>query len=72
MCKRGYTTSNIIKTLRKGIRTFEVSLVKGFLKDEGYYCGEVNNDFEDALDNSVKIYQRDKNLVADGVIGANT
>lgn len=61
-----------MKILKKGISDPQVEVVKGFLRDEGYFFGGVHPHFGFVLDNAVKRYQRDKGLTVDGIVGNAT
>ncbi len=50
----------------------DVFSVKTTLTTLGYYEGEINGVFDPALTEAVRAFQRDFNLVADGIVGVNT
>ena len=68
--------------LRRGSRGDDVARVQDVLKFslitaeymgfDGYYFGVVDGDFGAKTEAAVKAFQKDRNLVVDGVIGAKT
>lgn len=63
-----------LTVLKKGAKCAEVRSMQTLLKGFGYNLGSygVDGDFGNATEAAVKEYQRDKHLVIDGVVGANT
>jgi N-acetylmuramoyl-L-alanine amidase len=49
-----------------------VTGIKGRLKNLGYYDGEVNDDEDDEYDSCVRQFQKDNDLVVDGIVGPKT
>ena len=61
-----------MRTLKKGVEGEDVQDVQGFLKEEGFYNGPIDGKFGPVMENSVILFQKEKGLVSDGVIGAKT
>ena len=59
-------------TLKKGSRGEAVKTWQLFLHIHGYNCGDADGIFGSKTDKAVREWQRDHNLVADGIIGPNT
>lgn len=55
-----------------GARGEGVGELQQFLKEQGYYAGEIDNAFGGQTEDAVKAYQRAKGLKDDGMVGANT
>lgn len=49
----------------------DIFAVKANLSTLGYYSGEIDGVFDEALQNAVMAFQQDFNLVADGVVGVD-
>ena len=64
----------IIKTLRKGDKQACVKALQILLIGYGYHCGAAgaDGDFGGDTQRSVKAYQKDKGLQADGIVGPKT
>ncbi len=62
-----------MRVLKKGLKDYaEIHAVQQLLKDLNFYHGRVDGDFGKGTDNAVKLYQREKGLKADGIVGNNT
>lgn len=61
-----------IEKLKKGDTYPEVKTIKERLAIEGFYRGEINEQFDDSLEEAVKAFQRLHGLFPDGVIGKKT
>ena len=54
-----------------GARGEGVGELQQFLKEQGYYAGEIDNAFGGQTEDAVKAYQRAKGLKDDGMVGTN-
>lgn len=59
------------RNVRKGSRGPHVEALKKRLEIEGYYEGEIDDRFDNALEDAVKTYQRTHQFKTDGVSSAN-
>jgi hypothetical protein len=55
-----------------GAKGAGVSDLQEFLKEGGFYTGEIDSDFGGQTKAAVEAYQRSKGLTADGMVGTNT
>ncbi|MDO5021851.1 MAG: D-alanyl-D-alanine carboxypeptidase family protein [Eubacteriales bacterium] len=58
--------------LRMGSISTEVKDLQQKLKDLGFYDGEIDGQFGSATKESVKLFQKQHNLTADGIAGSST
>ena len=58
--------------LRRGSTGEQVSIVQKVLEDGGYDTGAIDGNFGEKTETAVKAFQKDKKLVADGIIGDKT
>ena len=68
----GKSVSITLNTLRKGNEGNQVKTLQRLLNALGYACGEVDGIFGHRTDGAVNVYQADKGLEVDGVVGRNT
>lgn len=66
------TQTNTKPTLRKGSKGESVKTLQDKLNKLGYNCGEVDGDFGSNTLKAVKLFQTDKGLEVDGIVGAKT
>ena len=59
-------------TLLRGSTGEQVSIVQKVLEDGGYDTGAIDGNFGEKTETAVKAFQKDKKLVADGIIGDKT
>ena len=50
----------------------EVTVLQQRLKSYGFYSGEINGVFDQAIEEAVKTFQEEEGLVADGILGLAT
>ena len=58
--------------LKLGATGEEVKIVQQWLKDYGYYNGEIDGSFGPETDKAVKIFQEEAGLLPDGIVGEVT
>lgn len=58
--------------IQKGSRGDDVSSWQKYLKEQGYYKGAINGNFDGFLDAATRAYQTDNNLTVDGLVGSQT
>lgn len=68
----GPKTKAAIQPLKKGATGGYPSILQAFLICEGYDTGGFDGDFGSKTENTVKQYQREHNLVVDGIAGKET
>lgn len=61
-----------IPVLKKGCTGETVKALQGLLIMRGYNCGNIDGDFGDKTDKSVKEYQQNNHLEVDGCVGPAT
>ncbi|MBJ8154497.1 peptidoglycan-binding domain-containing protein, partial [Bacillus cereus] len=49
-----------------------VQELQEFLRNIGYYSGRIDGQFGRVTEQAVRNYQRDRGLVADGIVGSKT
>ncbi|MED3179651.1 peptidoglycan-binding domain-containing protein [Bacillus thuringiensis] len=59
-------------TLRIGSTGYWVQELQEFLLNIGYYPGRIDGQFGRVIEQAVKVYQRDRGLLADGMVGPKT
>ncbi len=65
-------TTDTSATLMEGSSGVQVTALQQKLKDLGYYTGEITGSYGRLTKEAVRLYQKDKNLGADGVAGPKT
>lgn len=60
------------RTLRKGMSGSDVILVQQILLDQGYPVGKIDGIAGPKFDQSVRMFQSEKGLVVDGIVGSKT
>ncbi|WP_180986092.1 peptidoglycan-binding domain-containing protein [Bacillus thuringiensis] len=58
--------------LRIGSTGYLVQELQEFLRNIGYYSGRIDGQFGRVTEQAVRNYQRDRGLVADGIVGSKT
>ncbi|KLA34278.1 hypothetical protein B4080_5984 [Bacillus cereus] len=58
--------------LRGGSTGYLVQELQEFLRNIGYYSGRIDGQFGRVTEQAVRNYQRDRGLVADGIVGSKT
>lgn len=61
-----------VTTLRKGNKGDSVKWLQWILTNIGYECGGIDGDFGTKTFNAVKLFQKDKGLLVDGIVGPAT
>lgn len=59
-------------TIKKGASGTLVYLIEFILSARGYYFGAMDAEFGSGLESSIKSFQKERGLTADGIVGANT
>ena len=67
-----YTSTIERPILKRGSTGIFVNSLQTELKMLGYYKGEVTGEFDLATEHAVKMFQADKGLVIDGIVGPKT
>lgn len=62
----------ITRTLRYGVIGYDVKWLQEQLTDKGYSCGSIDGIFGNKTQTAVKQFQKDNNLVVDGIVGKQT
>ncbi|MDD3895861.1 MAG: peptidoglycan-binding protein, partial [Bacilli bacterium] len=70
--KLNITVEKKLQTIKQGDQNEDVIDLKIKLKRLGYFSDEINNNFDIKTNESVKNFQSDNNLKADGIVGSNT
>ena len=60
------------RMIDRNMRGADVAVLQAILIARGYYTGSIDGVFGTALDESVRRFQKDHDLVVDGVCGPNT
>ena len=60
------------RMIDRNMRGADVTVLQAILIARGYYTGAIDGIFGTALDESVRRFQKDRDLVVDGVCGPNT
>lgn len=58
--------------LRRSSTGIDVEIIQGLLKDSGYYKSVVDQVFGQNTEAAVRAFQRDRQLLVDGIVGAKT
>ncbi|MFB2897660.1 peptidoglycan-binding protein [Aerosakkonemataceae cyanobacterium BLCC-F50] len=64
--------SNANPSLKLGSRGDSVKKLQQYLKENGFYKGEINGNFDKNTRAAVIAFQKSKKVRADGVVGAST
>jgi peptidoglycan hydrolase-like protein with peptidoglycan-binding domain len=59
-------------SLRRGSSGETVKIVQQVLKDGNFYTGLIDGDFGSKTEAAVKVFQKDRGVMADGIIGNST
>lgn len=59
-------------TIKKGASGTLVYLIELLLSAKGFYFSAMDAEFGSGLESSVKSFQKERDLTADGIVGANT
>lgn len=62
----------LTRTLKIGYNGIDVKLLQYQLQMKGYDCGIIDGDFGNKTYKAVKIFQNDRNLAVDGIVGKQT
>ena len=69
---QAFGNEGVVQTIKEGMRGADVLTIQTILKTLGLYSGKVDGIFGAGTREAVEIFQKNKNLIVDGIIGYKT